>query len=180
MQRLARSARLPHAIERIATEKNLFFKFLHIWIQSSKPFDAEIKHMTRNPTISTPIQDFLSTHPTLYCSLAREKPETIQVFHVDTTSLQQNRYDRRYTFEPHATTTRSKRGENPGAGKPTRHGCSSGAVLPYAAWDNLLDIDIIKNSYLMVDLFFILSGFVIYTVYSPKSIRPMTFTVFSS
>ncbi len=35
-------------------------------------------------------------------------------------------------------------------------------------WNDLLDIGIIKNSYLMVDLFFILSGFVIYTVYSPK------------
>lgn len=35
-------------------------------------------------------------------------------------------------------------------------------------WNSLLDIGIINNSYLMVDLFFILSGFLIYKIYSEK------------
>lgn len=35
-------------------------------------------------------------------------------------------------------------------------------------WNNLLDIGVINNSYLMVDLFFILSGFLIHTIYSPR------------
>lgn len=35
-------------------------------------------------------------------------------------------------------------------------------------WDPFLDVGIINNGYLMVDLFFVLSGFVIYTAYNEK------------
>lgn len=35
-------------------------------------------------------------------------------------------------------------------------------------WNTLLDIGIINNGYLMVDLFFVLSGYVIYTAYEKK------------
>lgn len=35
-------------------------------------------------------------------------------------------------------------------------------------WNDLLNVGFIKNSYLMVDLFFMLSGFLIYTLYSTR------------
>lgn len=38
-------------------------------------------------------------------------------------------------------------------------------------WNTLLDIGIINNGYLMVELFFVLSGYVIYTAYAHKIIN---------